>query len=112
MAVQLSSTAANAGAVSSFTMSLAEGWDEIPGNGPPSVGDLVVLEVIEPKGCVTGPPGWTVGEDGRVFWRVIGPRECDPVFHAVAPDGWEVQGAAFSGLVPLSGAGSAVQWTG
>jgi hypothetical protein len=94
------SVTAQAGAVSTVTVSLTQGWDEIPANGPPSAGDLVLIEVIEPKGHVDGPPGWERNEDGRVFTRVIGPHDRDPVFHGVAPDGWKIRGWALWGGEP------------
>jgi len=94
--------------VSSVTVSLTQGWDEIPENGPPSAGDLVVIEVVKPKTHVEGPAGWERAETGNVFMRRIGPHERDPVFRAAAPDGWEVRGVAFSDFRPWSDAGSAV----
>jgi hypothetical protein len=104
--VRLGGLAAQAEAVSSVTVSLTQGWDEIPANGPPSAGDLVLIEVIEPKGHVDGPPGWERIADGSLFGCVIGPHERDPVFCAVAPDGWEVRGVAFNGYAPWSDDGS------
>ena len=101
--------------VSSYTMSLVQGWDRIPpehGGRPPAAGDLILLEVRKPA-TVTGPPGWTaLGEypwtddDGRertahLFCKIIGPRETDPSFTTTDPDPeWEIRGHAVTGYAP------------
>lgn len=96
-------------AMGSFTMSLFAGWDEIPpelGGRLPAPGDLVVLEVRRPQAGVIGPSSWT--RHGNVFWRLIGPREIDPVFYAAEAAEWDVRGYAIEPetLAPLDGNGS------
>ena len=120
------SAAGAAAAVSSFTMSLVQGWDRIPpeqGGRPPVVDDLILLEVRKPQ--VTAPPDWTtLGEftwtdddgderTGHAFCKIIGPREIDPLFTTTEPEpAWEILGHALTGYAPAGGEapGSAVPW--
>lgn len=91
------SAAGAASTVSSYTMSLVQGWDLIPPEHAGrrlAAGDLILLEVRKPQ-QVTAPPDWTsLGEfpwvdDGRkhaghLFCKIIGPREIDPLHAATS----------------------------
>ena len=109
----------------SFTMSMVAGWDLIPaerGGRLPCAGDVVLLEVRKPGPPVTGPAGWegpVAGtwndEQGRehpgsMFWKMIGPHEMDPTFHAPKAAEWEVHGYAVTGIALADGSGSGVPW--
>jgi hypothetical protein len=100
--------------MTTFTMSLIQGWDRIvteDGGRPLAAGDLVVLEVRQPLPLAAGPPGWVWATD-RIFYKIIGPpeQEQSPMFTAMCADGWEIQGYAITGeQIELSdGSGSAV----
>jgi hypothetical protein len=95
-------------------MSLVQGWDLIPAGRHPVAGDLILLEVRKPR-QVAAPPGWSsLGElpwtdddgwehIGHVFWKIIGPREIDPVFTTGEPSPeWEIRGSAVTGYAPAS----------
>ena len=103
--------------VSTFTMSLTQGWDKIStedGGRPLAAGDLVLLEVRRPAVIIAGPAGWVAAEGNRVFWRIIGPpeREQPPMFTAEYADEWEIQGYAIASdqIRPFDDSGSAVEW--
>lgn len=96
--------------VSTFTMSLTEGWNQIPNGVRPSAGDLVALAVLSPRhvAVCTASPGWAT-DGGGLFWKFIGPAEPDPVLHAACDpaewlvQGWCLQGASPSDLAALLG---------
>ena len=102
--------------MTTFTMSLTEGWDRIAtkdGGRSLAAGDLVVLEVRKPLPIAAGPPGWVWATD-RIFYKIIGPpgQEQPPMFTAACADEWEIQGWAIAGteIRPLDDSGSAVEW--
>ena len=128
MAISLNSESAGSSQpVTTFTMSLTQGWDRIPpeqGGRSLIAGDLILLEVRKPAPPVTGPSGWTllgevpwIDETGAehtatVFWKIIGPpeREQPPMFTAQYADEWVVKGQAVTGYATLDdGRGSAVE---
>lgn len=87
-------TALGPAAVSTFRVSLTEGWDPWPGR-PLAAGDLVMLFVRKPDVIAEGPAGWA--RHGNGFVKVIGDpaAETEPVFSGHAPDGWRVEGRAY-----------------
>jgi hypothetical protein len=96
----VSIVAASTTALSTFTMSLHQGWDEIPESRRPMAGDLVVLMVAtRPETNIMGPGGWTRASD-VAFYKVIGPDEPHPVFTAEGSVEWYVEGRSY---VPLEG---------
>jgi hypothetical protein len=116
MAVTASpATAGSSRLVTSFTMSLTHGWDQIAGKDggrPLAAGDLIMLEVRRPS-AVAGPSGWTAAGGNRVFWKIIGPpgKEPPPAFYAAGAEEWEIQGYAIAGteVTPFDDSGPAVE---
>ena len=77
--------------MTTFTMGVGPNDWEPEGN--PQVGDLMILNVIQPGAPVISPPGWTMLDNGRTFWKLVGPAE-PPVVTFTAPGAldWEIRG--------------------
>lgn len=90
--IQAESSVLTGTAMTSFTLGIGpEFWQPHPG---PQAGDLVILQVLQPDGCIATPPGWAASRLGHVCcraWAGAG-DPAEVTFGADRAQQWKVSG--------------------